>query len=352
MAKGFGGKASLVVILSGVSMAAKNQCGFFTNILYYETLADGKQAQRVIDRYNIGITARQWGRSRKTIRKNLLSAGAYQNDGVNGEKEQFLVYFSSGNFDDLEEQEARQHTLKSCRKCEELHAQPFFLLRKNIPTINHVDNNIQPQAQPQPQPQPPNDDVIPPEDDPPQQNNDQVAPAPQFNTPKKVLQYYLEKTPESITPEDISLVMQTVFKPITDLTHKTAHKEHFYDKFFGKRKLDDPKYLSKKAKTELTKQQHKEMEVENLNVDFNRVFTTTQSTAEWERQRKKDMIYRENRVKQHTGNLQRYRYDEMLLRDTLRAANGDYKTIIWSALARKINLRSPKNVLPKNGGQV
>ena len=57
--------------------------------LYNETLADWTQAQSVIDKYNIGITARQWGRSRWAIRKNLPSAGAYKNDGANGEKKHF-----------------------------------------------------------------------------------------------------------------------------------------------------------------------------------------------------------------------------------------------------------------------
>ena len=51
MVKGFGGKSPLVAILSKVSVPAKNHCGFFTNILYYETLADWNQVQSVIDKY-------------------------------------------------------------------------------------------------------------------------------------------------------------------------------------------------------------------------------------------------------------------------------------------------------------
>ena len=57
-------RTQLVAILSKVRVAARNQCGFFTYILYYGTLADWNQALSVIDKYNIGITASQLGKSR------------------------------------------------------------------------------------------------------------------------------------------------------------------------------------------------------------------------------------------------------------------------------------------------
>ena len=82
-------------------MAAKVQSGFFTNSLYYETLADWNQAQNVIDKFNMGITARQWGRSHLAIIRNIPSAGAYKNDGANSEKGTFDVYFSWGKAKNL-----------------------------------------------------------------------------------------------------------------------------------------------------------------------------------------------------------------------------------------------------------
>ena len=57
----------------------------------------------------------------------------------------------------------------------------------------------------------------------------------------------------------------------------------------GKREQDLAKYLSKRSKKELTKQQHREME-ENMTVDFNKVFITTQSTAKCELQQRKDVV--------------------------------------------------------------
>ena len=55
---------------------------------------------------------------------------------------------------------------------------------------------------------------------------------PQFNTPKKVLQKLLEKTPEGITQEDITEACQQVLKPVAERPHKPEHREHFY-KIFG-----------------------------------------------------------------------------------------------------------------------
>ena len=52
-----------------------------------------------------------------------------------------------------------------------------------------------------------------------------------------------------------------------------------------------------------------------MTVDFNKVFITTQSTAKWELQQRKDVINTKNHKKQHTENLLRYMYGDKL-RDT------------------------------------
>ena len=52
------------------------------------------------------------------------------------------------------------------------------------------------------------------------------------------------------------------------------------------------------------------------------------------------------------GNLPGYRFSGMLLSETLRIVNSEYKYIEWIASARIIHLRSPKNFLPRNGRQV
>ena len=213
-------------------MSAQNQCGFQTNTLYYEA-ETGEQARLSIERYNIAITVRQWGRERRTIRKELLSSGSCKYQAANGEKETFMTYFSSGKFMELCQEERQLHTLRSCIKCQELHSEAFFLRRKNKLTIRqkNMNNNVPvlPVIQ-HPAEQPPQ---IPPQ-------------PPQFNTPKKVLQKFLEKTPESITQDDITEVGQQVLKPLTERSHKSEHQKHFYKKLFGKRKLPDAKYLSSK----------------------------------------------------------------------------------------------------------
>ena len=90
------GKFLQLVLLSlKVPMSAQNQCGFLTNTLYYEA-ETGEQARLSIERYNIAITVRQWGRERRTIRKELLSSGSYKYQAAIGEKETFMTYFSSG----------------------------------------------------------------------------------------------------------------------------------------------------------------------------------------------------------------------------------------------------------------
>ena len=128
----------------------------------------------------------------------------------------------------------------------------------------------------------------------------QIPPQPpQFNTPKKVLQKFLEKTPESITQDDITEVGQQVLKPLTERSHKSEHQKHFYKKLFGKRKLPDAKYLSAKAKRRYIMQVNKEMQEENTIVDVNRVFTSNQSMVEWEKQRKK-IWYLVKTRKEHT----------------------------------------------------
>ena len=68
---------------------------FFKSINHSFSLWQIETRQKsVIDEYSIGITARQWGRLRKTISRDLLSAVAYKNDGANGEKETLLIYIS------------------------------------------------------------------------------------------------------------------------------------------------------------------------------------------------------------------------------------------------------------------
>ena len=280
------GKFLQLVLLSlKVTMSAQNQYGFLTNTLYYEA-ETGEQACLSIERYNIAITVRQWGRERRTIRKELLSSGSYKYQAANGEKETFMTYFSSGKFMELCQEERQLHTLRSCIKCQELHSEAFFLRRKNKLTIRqkNMNNNVPvlPVIQ-HPAEQPPQ---IPPQ-------------PPQFNTPKKVLQKFLEKTPESITQDDITEVGQQVLKPLTERSHKSEHQKHFYKKLFGKRKLPDAKYLSAKAKRRYIMQVNKEMQEENTIVDDNRVFTSNQSMVEWEKQRKK-IWYLVKTRKEHT----------------------------------------------------
>ena len=67
-------------------MAAKNWCGFFTNILYYVTLADWNQAKSVIDRYNIGITVRRWGKIALIDKRKPTECRSEQKMGLTGVK--------------------------------------------------------------------------------------------------------------------------------------------------------------------------------------------------------------------------------------------------------------------------
>lgn len=304
--------------------ASTNLCGFLYTILYFEC-ENASQADNFIHRYNLKLTKSQWGKKRKQLRKDLLNFGNFVNDGANGEKELFLQYFSSGNYEALPEDELKSHTLHSCDKCQELHAASFFLRRKN--KFRQLEN-IPPQA-----PQP---DVTP----------------STSNTPRKVLRRYLEKTPEEITTGDIDTLANTVLKPITELTMNTEHKEHYYDKFFGKRKLPSHKWLSKKAKKEFTKAQMAEMKEDNEHADFLRLYTTCQSENEWQKQREKDLQYRKNRKKSHTANLNNYKYDKDLLLSELIACGGSYSKVNWTELSKSIKLVGRNDSRPANAGQV
>ena len=63
--------------------------------------------------------------------------------------------------------------------------------------------------------------------------------------------------------------------------------------------------------------------------------------------KEKDLVPRKNKKRTHTGTLSKYNYDDILLWEILRDKNGDYKTVIWSALARQVNLKNSKGIRPK-----
>ena len=295
-------------------MAAKNNCGFLSTILYFES-QNATEATYFINKYNIqSITVQQWARKRRTIRANIIKVSNYNNSGRNGEKESFLQYFSSGRFDDLCNAEKDRHTLRECKECVEHHREHFLLRRGNSAPQPNL-----------PLPATPNRDNA---------------------------RGFLQKTPDTISKDDITDVFKNYVKPILNHAFKTPHTTHCYDKLLGKRKLPDPKYLSKKAKSMYTKELNEAMREENEGVDFLRVYSGTTSESAWEAQRKKDLIQRKNKTKSHTARLKNYNYDQELLLSKLVDMNGNYEKVNWTKIAREVTLRNSKGEPPKNGGQV
>ena len=88
----------------------------------------------------------------------------------------------------------------------------------------------------------------------------------QFNTPHRLLRQCLGKTPVTITSEDMSLGIQKVFKPISDL----KQRENFYNKVFRKGKEMTGNAWIKKAQKRSLNSNTKQ----RINVDFNMVVTT------------------------------------------------------------------------------
>ena len=329
---------------------ASNPCGFLSVILYFE-IDTQKEFENIRNKYSLDIDTRQWSRKRKQFRKDLQNLGNYKNNGKNGEKERYLQYFSSGNFESLGEEKS-SHRFLRCESCQVNHTAVFLLRRKNTAMQPQPQQQQQQQPQPQPQRQQPQQQRQQPQ---PQRVPQQPHPRQQVqqaDTPRKVWKKFIEKTPESITQEDVTTVVDQVLKPVSELTHKAEHSEIFFTKLLGKRKLSNHKWLSKKAKKEYTKQVNEEMREENEGVDFMRLYTGRQSENEWAKQRKKDLITKKNKKKQHHGNLQKYQYNQQQLRDEMVGRNGLYATVNWSKLARDVALKNSKGKPPANGGQV
>ena len=359
---------------------ASNPCGFLSVILYFE-IDTQKEFENIRNKYSLDIDTRQWSRKRKQLRKDLQNLGNNKNNGKNGEKERYLQYFSSGNFESLGEEKS-SHRFLRCESCQVNHTAVFLLRRKNTAMQPQPQQQQQQQPQPQPQRQQPQQQRQQPQQQrqQPQQQRQQPQPQPQrqqpqqqrqqpqpqrvpqqphprqqvqqADTPRKVWKKFIEKTPESITQEDVTTVVDQVLKPVSELTHKAEHSEIFFTKLLGKRKLSNHKWLSKKAKKEYTKQVNEEMREENEGVDFMRLYTGRQSENEWAKQRKKDLITKKNKKKQHHGNLQKYQYNQQQLRDEMVGRNGLYATVNWSKLARDVALKNSKGKPPANGGQV
>ena len=69
---------------------------------------------------------------------------------------------------------------------------------------------------------------------------------------------------------------------------------------------------------------------ENMTVEFNKVFITTQSTAKWELQQRKDVLNTKNLQKKTAHSkpvATQVRW--YATKGHLRTANGDYKPIAW-----------------------
>ena len=94
------------------------------------------------------------------------------------------------------------------------------------------------------------------------------------------------------------------------------------------------------------------MREENEGIDFMSLYTGRQSENEWAKQRKKDLITKKHKNKQHHGNLQKYQFNYEQLRDEMVGRNGLYATVNWSKLSRDVALKNSKGKPPANGGQV
>ena len=110
-------QVEISIAISGLSMAAKNNCAFLSTILYFEC-QNATEATFLMNIYSIqSITVQQGKRKQSTIRANIIKVSNYRNSGRNGEKERFLQYFISGRFEDLCNAEKDRHTLRECKEC-------------------------------------------------------------------------------------------------------------------------------------------------------------------------------------------------------------------------------------------
>ena len=68
---------------------------------------------------------------------------------------------------------------------------------------------------------------------------------------------------------------------------------------------------------------------ENMTVDFNKVFITTQSTAKWELQQRKDAVNTKKPQKPAHKKPVAIQVRWYATKGHLRTANGDYKPMVW-----------------------
>ena len=286
-------------------MALKQHCAFLS-VTYFIKITSSNELRDFIDTYSVtDLPVGKWQNMRKRCRTKLLLKSSYINSSKNGEQQIFLEHFSYANYMLMSKETRHQHTFKNCKKCQSGHAEIFQHFRANK---IHLDK------------------------------------------PTQSVHALLETTPTSLSKSDYIDLGKTIAKKFNEKMAETPH--NITMESILKRKASCPNEVTKKVKRNIIKQARDSVQENLVETDFVALYSSYQSSAEWDRQRiDSHKAIRKSVKRTHSGPVHSYSFNEELLMDTL--IKGHDAILNWTQLSKDVGLCTVKTGLwPKNGGQV